>query len=149
MIVIGALVLMRRSCDTNRNLTETDKVLRVLLAYFVFTVPLVEWPQCVVKRISRYRQGDHFLLLYRCNHHDRGAGAHVHEVPAIREDQAACGLGENRPRVPLLPAVQSRPQKSWEIDLGAVAGLAFPLGFRQGGDLQCGPQMTTLSGPRL
>lgn len=46
--LIGALLVTRRESQGNSSATETDKALRVLLAYCLVTVPLVEWPGSVL-----------------------------------------------------------------------------------------------------
>jgi len=46
--MIGALVFRGQERDGKGNLSETDKILRVLLAFFVLSLPLVEWPGSVL-----------------------------------------------------------------------------------------------------
>ena len=46
--LIGALVIAKKESRTDSSVTDTDKALRVLLAYCLVTVPLVEWPGSVL-----------------------------------------------------------------------------------------------------
>ena len=49
LAVIAVLLFMNRSHDNNWNLTKTDKILRMLLVYVLFTVLFVEWPGSVLR----------------------------------------------------------------------------------------------------
>ncbi len=48
VVVTGVLIIAKREGEVKENVTETDKVLRLLLGYFIVTVPLVQWPGSVL-----------------------------------------------------------------------------------------------------
>lgn len=48
IIMIGTLIVVKSDGQSRGEVTETDKVLRILLGYFVVTLPFVQWPGSVL-----------------------------------------------------------------------------------------------------